>query len=49
MLKRMARSTLAEPAYIEANENELDMDSIDSISNGKIEDKIANLSNTTKR
>lgn len=49
MLKRIAWSILAEPAYSAANENELPMDSIDSISGGKIEDKIANLSNTTKK
>lgn len=46
MLKTTALSTSIRLAFIRANKIKLDMDGGDSISGRKIDDKIANLSNS---
>ena len=48
ILKTIALSTPAKPAYTKANENELDMDGGSGISHDRINDKIKNLSSSTK-
>ena len=49
MLKTMTLSTLARPAYNKTNKNEHDIDDNSSIDSNGIDNRNANLSNSTKK
>ena len=49
ILKTTAPSTLARAAYTKAEENELGTDGGGGISGGRIDDRLANLSSSTKK
>lgn len=49
MLKITAPTALARPSFIRTNKNPLDTNTGSDIDSGKINDKIVNLSNSTKK